>query len=73
MTTPDTLLDLIRQMFPPNLLQATMQQYRTTLIHPGCENENCTGYYDDSGQWRDPNNTSTWKFKGESDLRLSHI
>lgn len=64
-TTPDTLLDLIRQMFPPNLLQATMQQYRTTLIHPGCENENCTGYYDDSGQWRDPNNTSTWKFKGE--------
>merc|ERR550519_1916557 len=64
-TTPDTLMDLIRQMFPPNLLQATMQQYRTALIHPGCKNENCSGYEDDSGQWRDPNNTSTWKFKGE--------
>ena len=63
-TTPDTLMDLIRQMFPPNLLQATMQQYRTALIHPGCKNENCSGYEDDSGQWRDPNNTSTWKFKG---------
>jgi len=63
-TTPDTLMDLIRQMFPPNLLQATMQQYRTTLLHP-CKNKNCSPYWDDSGQWRDPNNTSTWKFKGE--------
>jgi len=64
-TTPDTLMDLIRQMFPPNLLQATMQQYRTALIKPTCTKENCSPYYDDSGQFRDPNNTSTWKFKGE--------
>eukprot|EP00092_Neocalanus_flemingeri_P011555 GFUD01012452.1.p1 GENE.GFUD01012452.1~~GFUD01012452.1.p1 ORF type:complete len:498 (-),score=52.36 GFUD01012452.1:922-2415(-) len=64
-TTPDTLMDLIRQMFPPNIIQATMQQYRTALIHPGCKDDNCSGYYDDSGQWRDPNNTFSWKFKGE--------
>merc|ERR1719369_2748277 len=64
-TTPDTLMDLIRQMFPPNLIQATMQQYRTTLIHPGCKNDNCSAYEDEDGQWRDPNITSTWKFKGE--------
>ena len=63
-TTPDTLMDLIRQLCPPNLIQATMQQYRTALIRPECRDDNCTGY-EDSGQWRDPNDTLTWKFKGE--------
>ncbi|KRT85150.1 hypothetical protein AMK59_724, partial [Oryctes borbonicus] len=29
--TQDTLLDLIRNLFPPNLVQATMQQYSTKL------------------------------------------
>lgn len=57
-TTPDTLMDLIRQMFPPNLIQATMQQYRTTLIYPG-------PYSNKSGIIRDPNRTVTWEFKGE--------
>ena len=64
-TTPDTLMDLIRQLCPPNLFQATMQQYRTALIKPQCRDDNCTGYLDDSNQWRDPNDTLTWKFKGE--------
>ena len=63
-TTPDTLMDLIRQLCPPNLIQASMQQYRTALIRPECRDDNCTGYMD-SGQWRDPNDTLTWKFKGE--------
>ena len=34
-TTADTLMDLVRNMFPPNIVQATLQQYRTTLIYPG--------------------------------------
>ncbi|CAG7820793.1 unnamed protein product [Allacma fusca] len=30
----DTLLDLIRTMFPPNLVQAALSRYRTTLVNP---------------------------------------
>ncbi|XP_053698692.1 excitatory amino acid transporter 3-like [Sabethes cyaneus] len=33
-TTADTLLDLIRNMFPPNLVQACLQQFQTILIPP---------------------------------------
>ena len=34
-TTADTLMDLVRNMFPPNIVQAALQQYRTTLVYPG--------------------------------------
>jgi Na+/H+-dicarboxylate symporter len=33
-TTTDTLMDLIRNMFPPNLVQACIQQYQTVLKPP---------------------------------------
>ncbi|XP_063991066.1 excitatory amino acid transporter 1 [Diachasmimorpha longicaudata] len=33
-TTADTLLDLVRNIFPPNLVQACIKNYRTTLIKP---------------------------------------
>ncbi|XP_017752729.1 PREDICTED: excitatory amino acid transporter 1-like [Eufriesea mexicana] len=33
-TTTDTILDLIRNVFPPNLVQACIAQYRTILIEP---------------------------------------
>ena len=34
-TTADTMMDLLRNCFPRNLIQATVQQYRTELIYPG--------------------------------------
>jgi len=34
-TAVDTLLDLARNLCPPNLIQATIQQYRTVLTYPG--------------------------------------
>ena len=37
-TTEDTLMDLLRNCFPPNLIQATMQQYRTHIIYPEVDN-----------------------------------
>ena len=34
-TTEDTLMDLLRNCFPPNIMQATMQQYKTSIVWPG--------------------------------------
>lgn len=33
-TTPDLLMDLVRNIFPPNLIQACFQNYYTVLIPP---------------------------------------
>jgi len=53
-TAVDTLLDLARNLFPPNLVQACTQQYRTVLTYPvATEGE------------RDQANLYTWKIGGE--------
>ena len=36
-TTADTLMDLLRNSFPPNIVQATTQQFKTLIIYPGEE------------------------------------
>merc|ERR1719291_585252 len=36
-TTADTLMDLLRNSFPPNIVQSTTQQYKTLIIYPGEE------------------------------------
>jgi len=41
-TTADTLMDLLRNCFPPNIMQATMQQYKTNIVWPG-DQDNSTG------------------------------
>ena len=58
----DTLLDLFTNCFPPNLVQATMQQYKTIIIEPDTEaaEDTSTGamiYADDVNTWR---MSSTW-------------
>jgi len=59
-TTQDTLLDLLTNCFPPNLIQATMQQYKTVLVEPGED------IVEDSstGALIDPEDKETWKMTG---------
>jgi len=58
-TAVDTLLDLARNLFPPNLVQACTQQYRSVLTYPP---EKITL---PNGQVRDPKDLYTWKIGGE--------
>lgn len=56
--TADTLMDLLRNCFPPNIIQATIQQHQTAIEPIPAEYNltvlNKTGI--------DPNDTRTWNF-----------
>lgn len=56
-TSADTLMDLLRNCFPPNLIQSTMYSYRTTLSPPAADPalEDLL-LWDISGKWREGTN-----------------
>ena len=55
-TTADTLMDLVRNLIPPNIIQATMQQQVTAVtFDPTLKNKN-------NGTIQDKNDTTTWNF-----------
>eukprot|EP00088_Acartia_fossae_P071890 TRINITY_DN9972_c0_g2_i2.p1 TRINITY_DN9972_c0_g2~~TRINITY_DN9972_c0_g2_i2.p1 ORF type:complete len:528 (+),score=122.29 TRINITY_DN9972_c0_g2_i2:78-1661(+) len=56
-TTVDTLLDLFTNCFPPNLVQATLQQYKTEIIYPGNEIREDPK----TGAMLDPSDLQTWQ------------
>ena len=56
-TAVDTLLDLLTNCFPPNLVQASMQQYKTVIVDPGTQAvEDAT-----TGAMIHPDNMETWR------------
>ena len=56
-TTADTLMDLVRNLIPPNIVQATLQQQVTTVtFDPTLKNK-------DNEMIQDRNDTTTWTFK----------
>lgn len=59
--TSDTLMDLLRNCFPPNIIQATGRQYRTSLIDPMNKTMNDSR----TGALIDPNDKHTWMFAGD--------
>jgi len=64
-TTPDTFLDLVRQLVPPNLVQATMQHTTTKLIKPP---KDCdpTCIDEKSGDLRNVSDKLTWATKQDT-------
>ena len=59
-TTPDTLMDLLRNCFPPNIVRATMFQTRTSLTYPGESKED-----ENTGAFINVTDINTWLFEEE--------
>lgn len=50
-TTEDTLMDLVRNLFPPNIIQAATEQVKTELIYPGATGPNDSIQEGDKHTW----------------------
>ena len=51
-TTADTMLDLVRNLFPPNIIGATFEKVKTEIIYPVPNpNPNSTIQEDDKNSW----------------------
>lgn len=55
-TTADTLMDLVRNCFPPNIVQALLHQYQTKIMYPDKEPMKLGD--------PDPADKNTWMVKG---------
>ncbi len=44
-TTADTLMDLVRNLFPPNIIQAATMQMKTELTYPGMDENGTVSPY----------------------------
>ena len=60
-TTADTLMDLIRNVFPPNLIEACIRQSKTVLIYPDTEKKEEITQLDECEKVEDCK--TEWEFK----------
>lgn len=74
--TEDTLMDLVRNMFPPNIIEAAVYQYSTELIEPNKElevkNDTNSTMFENNSTVSENNSTinqepdyRSWAFKGK--------
>ena len=57
-TTADTLMDLVRNLFPENIIQATLEKVQTVIKYPGPTPSNSTIQEDDKDTWQFSENWS---------------
>ena len=51
-TTADTLMDLVRNLFPENVVQAALEKVQTEIKYPGPTLANSTIQEDDKETWQ---------------------
>ncbi|XP_076353694.1 excitatory amino acid transporter 1-like isoform X2 [Tachypleus tridentatus] len=66
-TTEDSLMDLLRNMFPPNIIQACMQQFTTVIIPPESSSTDEKDLKNMTGEKNNSKEISkySWKIRGE--------
>ena len=57
-TTADTLMDLVRNLFPENIIQACLEKVQTVIKYPGTTPVNSTIQEEDKDTWKFEENWS---------------